>query len=305
MRRELYGYLLVILAAALWAVGGVVAKFLFNNAISPFLLVKLRMTLSCLIMVVILAICNHKLLYIKRKDIKGLIILGIAGLASMQLTYFLTISLTNVATAVFLQYMSPVMMAIHAVLWEKVVLGIRSIAAIVLAMVGGFLIMVDVSGWQGFNQLGIVTGILSAVTMAFNTIHTRNLIRTYYPATVLTYSLGVGAVFFWLLMPYTWEPGSITREHWLMFLYVAVFSTVIPFGAFYMGLQFVSPTNAGITACLEPVMAAVVAYVALGETMGWLQVVGGALVVAAVILLQLKSPAAKAVEQPVASETVK
>ncbi|SDF58744.1 hypothetical protein SAMN05660235_02070 [Sporolituus thermophilus DSM 23256] len=43
----------------------------------------------------------------------------------------------------------------------------------------------------------------------------------------------------------------------------------------------------GVTACLEPVIAAVVAYFGLGETMGWVQVLGRVLIVAAVIMLQL------------------
>jgi drug/metabolite transporter (DMT)-like permease len=65
-----------------------------------------------------------------------------------------------------------------------------------------------------------------------------------------------------------------------------VFSTVLPFLLYFVGMRFLQPTYVGVTACLEPVVAASVAYVALGETMGWLQMAGGLLVVIAVVLLQ-------------------
>jgi drug/metabolite transporter (DMT)-like permease len=282
----MYGYIAVVMAAVLWGVGGVAAKFLFNQTISPFLLVKIRMTMSCLILIACLLVYDRKLLYVPKEELKYFAVLGTIGMASMQLTYFITISLTNVATAVFLQYLSTVVMAAYAVIGEKATFSNGSIAAIALAMFGGFLTLLGASGVHNASSLGIATGVLSALVMAFYTIYSRYGLQRYQPVTVLTYSLGFGALLFWLLMPYTWEPGSITKQHWLMFLYVAVFSTVIPFFLYFIGLKQIPPTNVGVTACLEPVIAAITAYVVLGETMGWLQILGGTFVIAAVVLLQ-------------------
>jgi drug/metabolite transporter (DMT)-like permease len=61
---------------------------------------------------------------------------------------------------------------------------------------------------------------------------------------------------------------------------------VVPFGLFISGLRFLPPTQASIVGTLEPVIAAVVAYLILGETLIPLQILGGALVLVGVVIVQ-------------------
>lgn len=71
-------------------------------------------------------------------------------------------------------------------------------------------------------------------------------------------------------------------------LYISVLGTIIPFGLFFMGINQIRSTRASITATLEPIVAALIAYLFLGETLSPLQVLGGGLVVVAIIFLQLQ-----------------
>lgn len=286
MRKEMYGYLAVIAAACMWGIGGSAAKALFNQNITPFLLVKIRLTLSFIVMLIGLLCYDRRLLVIPRREIAYFALLGTGGMALLQFFYFYTISLTNVATAVFLQYLAPVFMAVYAVVFEKERLGVRRGVAVILATVGGLLIMLNTGGGVSISALGLMSGLSAAVAMAFNTIYGRRAVRKYHPLTAVTYSFGFAGVFWWLVSPEAWGPGTINAENWWLFLYIAVFSTVIPFLLYFFGIRFLSPTNVGITACLEPVIAAAVAYFALDEVMGWLQMLGGLLVVLAVIVLQ-------------------
>lgn len=285
----MYGYIAVVSAASLWGIGGAVAKTLFNQDISPFLLVKMRLLLSFILLVAGLAVYNRRLLYIPKHEILYFAKMGIIGMAMLQFFYFLTISLTNVATAVFLQYLAPVLIAMYTVIWEKIILSWQQKIAVMVATVGGLLIMIAAGGVQGITMAGVASGLAAATAAAFNTIYTRRAVQEYHPVTVVTYSCGFGALFWWLATPYAWEPGSIMPEQWLMFLYVVVFSTVIPFLLFYFGLRYLSATNASVTCSLEPVIAALTAYLALGEKMGGLQILGGFLVLIAIIMLQYNS----------------
>ena len=289
MGKEIYGYIAVIAAASMWGIGGAVAKFLFNQDISPFMLVKIRLLLSFVILVAGLGIYKPRLLYIPRHEILYFTKLGVFGMGMLQFFYYLTISLTNVATAVFLQYLSPVLIAMYSVIWETVKLSWQQKLAVSVATVGGLLIMLDASGIQGLTILGLASGLASAVAAAFNTIYIRRAVREYHPITAVTYSCGFGALFWWLVMPSAGELGVIQPEQLLMFLYVVIFSTIIPFLLFFWGLRYLSATNVSVTSSLEPVIAAVAAYLALGETMGFLQVIGGLLVLAAVFMLQYNS----------------
>ena len=71
-------------------------------------------------------------------------------------------------------------------------------------------------------------------------------------------------------------------------MYIGIAGTLAPFGLYLYGVNFIRSTRASITATLEPIVAAVVSYAFLNEVLTPLQIFGGALVIGAVILLQLK-----------------
>ena len=72
-------------------------------------------------------------------------------------------------------------------------------------------------------------------------------------------------------------------------LYIAVFGTIIPFGLFFVGVNHIRSTRATITSTIEPISAGFIAYLFLGEALAPLQILGAALVIGAIILLQLRS----------------
>src|SRR3989475_5919509 len=98
-------------AATLWGISGVVAKVLFNRRIEPWTLVEIRLTASFLTLLVILTLRGHPL-RVPRDLLGRLVLLGLA-MTSAQFTYYLTISLTGVSTALFLQYTAPVFVALY------------------------------------------------------------------------------------------------------------------------------------------------------------------------------------------------
>jgi len=287
LRNEIRGYVAVTVAAILWGVGGTVAKLIFNQAISPFLLVKLRLALSFFVLAAGLFFYRPALLKIAKRDIGYFAILGICGMSAVNFFYYYTIMLTNVATAVFLQYLAPVFMAAYAVFWQKEFLGWFRGGAVILATLGGLLILLGSEDVASIGVVGMASGLVSAVFMAFNTVFGQRGVRKYHPVTALLYSIGFGALFWWIIPPYGWAAGIITTAHIGLLVYVVIFSTIIPFLLYFIGMRYLPPANVGITACMEPVWASLVAYWVLGETMSFLQVTGGALVVVAVILLQL------------------
>ena len=54
---------------------------------------------------------------------------------------------------------------------------------------------------------------------------------------------------------------------WIAFIYIAIFSTLIPFGFYYKGIERIRATRARITATWEPVIAGLAAYTILGEVL--------------------------------------
>jgi drug/metabolite transporter (DMT)-like permease len=82
--------------------------------------------------------------------------------------------------------------------------------------------------------------------------------------------------------------AGFSWNQWGWILYIAVMGTILPFGLYFMGINYIRSTRALITATLEPISAGFMAFFFLGEGMEHLQVLGGAVVVGAILLLQVQ-----------------
>jgi drug/metabolite transporter (DMT)-like permease len=138
------------------------------------------------------------------------------------------------------------------------------------------------------NRIGIASGIVSSLFNAFYTLFGEKGLKKYDPWTLILYGFGFGAVFYWILIsPMKVISKGYSFKIWMAFLYIAIFSTLIPFGLYFKGIERIRATRASITATWEPVVAGVTAYFVLGEALFPLQVLGGIGVIAAIILLQM------------------
>ncbi len=141
MKARLSGYAAVMAAAALWGISGVVAKALFNQQIEPGRLVEIRLTGAFALLFVILHVRRFPL-SVPRSQLRGLVLLGLAMTAA-QFTYYLTISLTDVSTAIFLQYTAPAFVALHVWITEREPTPAVTIGGISLAIGGSYLLGLD------------------------------------------------------------------------------------------------------------------------------------------------------------------
>lgn len=292
------GYLCVAAAALMWAVSGSSAKYLFEHGMTPFHLVQLRLTIGIGLLFLWLLLFKRSLLRVARGDILYFAVLGITGMAMVQFTYLLTISKIKVAAAILLQYLAPVLIALHAVLFARETLTRATILAAGAATVGCYLV---VGGYNldllSLNREGVLYGILAAMAFAWYSIYGERGMHRYHPWTVLLYAVGFAALF-WNAAHFFWESapgpleafsGAYSPLEWGLVSYIAVFGTIVPFGLYFDGISLIRSTRASITATLEPILAGIVSYLFLHEVLEPLQVLGGFLVIAAVILLQLRS----------------
>ena len=89
------------------------------------------------------------------------------------------------------------------------------------------------------------------------------------------------------------RPGALTAAGWGWLACLAVVSTVGAISLFFAGLRRVGPTTASILATVEPLVTVVLAFLVFGETLGAVQLAGGALVLAAVVILCVRIEMAK------------
>jgi drug/metabolite transporter (DMT)-like permease len=288
-KSEMRGYLYILIGATLWGVSSVVAKSLFNIGLSPGELVLIRLTFATLSLFLILFLFDRRRMIISLNDLPYFMILGFVGVAGMQFTYYYTISKIHVGPAILIQYLFPVWVTLYAFFFQKQPFHKEKIASLLLAVLSCYLL---VGGYRidllRLNKIGIASGIVSSLFNAFYTLYGEKGLKKYDPWTLILYGFGFGAVFYWILI----SPMKVISEGysfkiWMAFLYIAIFSTLIPFGLYFKGIERIRATRASITATWEPVVAGVTAYFVLGEALFPLQVLGGIGVIAAIMLLQM------------------
>jgi len=284
------GYLYVVLAAILWAVSGSSAKYLFNHGITALQLVQMRVTFACVLLFVWVILKNPRLLHIAPPDIWRLLLLGIFGMAMVQFTYLFTISKIKVAAAILLEYLAPVLIALHAVIFAHERLTRTTLAAVIGATAGCYLV-VGAYNLQllALDRVGIISGVASAIAFAGYAVYGEYCMRRYSPWTVLFYSL-LFATLLWNVLqpPLEFVRYSFSLVEWTLIFYIALLGTLVPYGLYLEGISLIRSTRASITATLEPITAGIVSYFFLGETLEPLQLFGGALVIASVVMLQMR-----------------
>ncbi len=301
------GYALTLLAAACWATGGLMAKWLFSApssetaswpvqplgiGIDPAVLSADRALVAFVLLAVGLAVLRRTDMVVAPRQLPFLAMFGIAGLAMVHFTYFKAISLTNVATAILLEYLAPILVLVFSVLVLKHRLTWQLPVGVVLSVTGCALV-VGVVGGNGLEVVpaGIAWGLASAVFFAAYSLMGSHAATRFSPWTTLVFGLGFAALF-WLVVlgpARVLEPLGDMKTLAAV-LYLAVASTIVPFGAFLFALKYIPPTAATVTSTVEPFIAGLGAYLLLGESFAATQILGGLLVVGAIAVVQLPEP---------------
>lgn len=298
------GYLLALLAAACWATGGLTAKWLFTMpseatsqwplpplgiAVDPAALSGGRALSAFVLLALYLAVWDRDALKVARRDVWFLAIFGVAGLAGVHFTYFKTISLTNVATAILLEYLAPVIVLAVSVLF----LGHRATWALPAGVglsVAGCALVVGAIGGDGLvvSPAGIAWGLSSAAFFAAYSLMGAAAADRWSPFTTLVFGLAFASLF-WLVWLGPAAVLSLFADVGtaLAVLSMAVVSTIIPFASFLVALKLIPPTNATVTSTAEPFLAGIGASALFGESLTVTQLLGGILVIAAIVVVQL------------------
>ncbi len=285
------GYLYVCLAAVLWAAAGSAAKFLFNNGMTAYQLIQLRVTLAFCGLLLWLVWRNRPLLKINVKDLFYFSLLGVLGIGAAQFFYLFAISKIKVAAAILLHYTGPVFVALYAAAFRHQKLTRQSGLALVGTVVGCFLVVGAYNlDLFALNRAGIVGGLLAAVAFATYTLLSEYGMAKYSPWTVLLYGLLFASLAWNILHPPLEALLQVYAPvEWIWILFIAVCGTILPFGLYFEGVSRIRSTHASITATLEPITAGVISALFLGEMLSPLQVLGGAIVIASIIILQWRN----------------
>jgi len=289
--------LFIVLAVALWGGSASLAKFLFETRYDPLIITQTRSSLSFVLLAAYFLVADRSVFRIRAGELYKFALIGVIGIATTNFTYYFTVKESTVATAILVQNVAPVVVMIYAVAIsrEEELTGIKLISLCLalcgcfFAVSGGSLKDVRLAGWS------LLTAPASMLTYAFMLVFSKRVLREYGVWPTLVCGLGFATVF-WLLINPPWIIA--TRGYgfgdWGIFLGFAVASILLPYIFFVKGLKILEATTVGILTTLEPVIAIMVAWLTLGESINAVQVAGAAGVVGSVLLLQVRRDSLRA-----------
>lgn len=192
------------------------------------------------------------------------------------------------ATFVVLFYTYPAMVAVLSLfLGER--LSPTAWLAIAGTLVGVALTAPDFSaGLSGGNFIGVLMALIDALLVAIYFLLINHLTRGQKDMLLISALTTTGAVALMLLLVLFTGIRMPQGDAWLYLGLLALISTALPVFGLNAGIQKLGATRAAIIATCEPIFTAVLALIFLGETVQPIQWVGGAVIIASVILLQVR-----------------
>jgi len=295
--RAWTGVLLVTGSAVLFAFNGVVSKTALQAGLSPTHLVQMRTAGAALLMLTFALAVNPRGLRVTRRQLAGLAVLGVVGVALVLWLYLVAIERLHVGIALLLEYTSPLLVALFArfVLRERV--RRRVWLALALSLVG-LTMVAQVGRGVSLDAVGVAAALGAALALATYFLLGERLLRGIDPWATSAWSMTFAALF-WTVLARPWQisgdlltgpvavPASTADVPlWVFVAWVVVLGTAVPFTFVLLGLRRIGAARTGLVGTLEPVLASAFAWALLAEAMTALQVVGGAVVIAGVLLAE-------------------
>ncbi len=271
--------------AVIWGVNFSVMKY-GTQVMTPNAFNTLRMSLAC---VILLALAYARPgLRPERADRNRLMALGVLGHFIYQYFFLKGLSMTRAGTASLVVAASPAVVAMVARFYGHDKLPLKAVAGIAISISGVFLVLGGSVTADGTGHLiGDLLILLAVVVWAFYTNGLVPLAQRVEPAQVAAWTLVGGVVPLALfstpeLLKTDWN--AITPTVWGAVVYSGVLAMVVAYLIWYYGVRAIGPTRTAMFANLQPIVAVIVAWIALGEVPTLYQGVGAAAVLGGLYL---------------------
>lgn len=285
--QQALGFAFVLFAGIGFGFLGVFGKLAYQSGLNVGELLTFRFTLAAVILFFGLVIYNPKLLKINLKQLSISSALGIFGYAIFSTLYFKSIEGISVALSALLLFTFPIFVSLgaHFILKER--MPRRQVFSLVLACAG---LVVLLWGPLVVHSLtSVIFAISAALAYSVYVLVSGKYQQNVPPLTSSLYVIvSAGVALFIFHQPSFARVPELTMQQMLIVLGIAVVSTIGPLTLFLAGLQRLSSAKASIIVMIEPVVAALAAWLLLGEQLTGQQMLGGGTVLLALVLNALK-----------------
>ena len=291
------GVALALVSASSFGLSGSLARSLLDLGWTPAAVVATRVGGAFLILLVPALLVLRRIGLPTGRQSGRMLAYGVVAIAVAQLCYFSAVQYLSVGVALLLEYLAPVMLiGWH---WARTH---RKPALPVLAGGGlsivGLAFVLDLRDGLTLNPVGVAWGLAAAVCLSayFLLSEDKGTDAPIHPLLLTTGGTGVGAVILLAasaagILPLAAHAGTAVLAEravgwWLPALLLILISAVLAYPTGIVAVRRLGSSLASFVSLTEVIFAVVFAFVLLGQRPGVMQLMGGALILAGIALVQ-------------------
>lgn len=296
------GLIFALLSAATFGVSGPFAKSLIESGWSPGGAVFARVAGGALVMMVIAVATQWPRLRQVSAHTRTVLLYGVFAISGVQLCFFNAVQHLSVGVALLLEYLAPIIVIGWVWITKGARPSVQTLLGAAVAMIGAA-VVIDVFGSAEISAVGVAWGLAAAACLAVYFVISERADGDLHPVVLAASGLTVSAMVIGALglvgvLPLQFSASNaVVADHsvnvWLPVVVLVLVSTVIAYLTGIAAITLLGPTIGSLVALTEVLCAVVAAWILVGESVTALQAVGGAAIIAGLVLARLGQVAPK------------
>lgn len=278
--ERLSGVLYVVLSAIAFGAMAIFARFARESGADVMTVLFLRFAISAVLMSAMMIATRRR--WPARRNVVILAAMGGVGYVGQSFSFFTALDYATAGLVALLLYLYPFIVTVLSAVFLGRRLTVQRVIAVVAALAGTAL---TIGGAIAGQPLGILLGVTAALIYSVYILVGSRVMAEEAPLAAATVVMIAAAMVFSVLVGSNGPAWPQSAMGWGAVVLIAVVSTVIAMVTFFIGIQRLGAADAATLSTLEPVVTFVLAAILLGEPILINQVIGGAVILGAVIWL--------------------
>ena len=289
---------MLLVTVMIWSLNFTVTKYVLNHGFKPLAYGAVRFSAAALLFIGITWV-RERSFRLRRRDIPFILGAAVVGIFLNQVAFVYATKLTTATTVALIFGTLPILTALFAAAGGIERLHSRFWLAAAVSFTGVCLVAVGAKGGIGGDLWGYALALVGAATWAAYSVAIAPLMTRYTASRISAYALTIGAI----LLLIAGAPQLASQDYaslpslvWVAYVFAVVGPLSLTNLLWFNSIEQVGPSRASLYANLQPFLGAIFALLLLSESMTALQIGGGVLIAAGIVLSRRDQPALMAPE---------
>ncbi|HEY8235744.1 MAG TPA: DMT family transporter [Gaiellaceae bacterium] len=298
MRRLEAADLMLLVTVMIWSLNFTVTKYVLSHGFKPLAYGAVRFSAAALLFIGITWV-RERSFRLRRRDIPFILGAAVVGIFLNQVAFVYATKLTTATTVALIFGTLPILTALFAAAGGIERLHSRFWLAAAVSFTGVCLVAVGAKGGIGGDLWGYALALVGAATWAAYSVAIAPLMTRYTASRISAYALTIGAI----LLLIAGAPQLASQDYaslpslvWVAYVFAVLGPLCLTNLLWFNSIEQVGPSRASLYANLQPFLGAIFALLILSESITALQVGGGLLIAAGIVLSRRDQPALMAPE---------